>query len=468
MERTLILDTLNHVGQEVVLKGWVNTRRNMGKMIFIDLRDRSGVCQVVFLPNHAEALTEADKLGNEYVVEITGQVNQRPDKQVNPELATGTVEIEALKLKILATAATPPFEIEDEFKEEVNEELRLKYRYLDLRRQRMQRNMELRHRIVRTMREYLYGQDFYEIETPLLTKSTPEGSRDFVVPARNYSGTFYALPQSPQQYKQLLMVAGMERYFQFPHCMRDEDARGDRQIEHTQLDLEMSFVEREDILQAMEALVMYVVQQVCPDKTITFTEIPRLTYQEVMAQHNSDKPDLRKNPEDPNELAFLWVTDFPFFELNDPADEKSGWTFTHNPFSNPIAEHRDWLLNKEHIGEIITNQYDLVLNGSEVGGGSIRAHEANVLKSVLQIIGHTDENIQQNFGHMLEAFTYGAPPHGGIAFGLDRFVAMLAGEDSIRDVIAFPKTLEGRDPMMQAPSAITQDQLDELHISIST
>lgn len=466
MERTIILDTLNHVGEEVVLKGWVNTRRNMGKLIFIDLRDRSGVCQVVFLPNHAEALAEADKLGNEYVVEIKGMVNARPEKQVNTDLATGTVEIEALELKILAEAATPPFEIEDEFKEEVNEELRLKYRYLDLRRQRMQRNIELRHRIVRTMREYLYGQDFYEIETPLLTKSTPEGSRDFVVPSRNYPGSFYALPQSPQQYKQLLMVAGMERYFQFPHCLRDEDARGDRQIEHTQLDLEMSFVEREDILQAMEAMVMHVVKEICPEKTLTFTEIPRMTYQEVMAQHNSDKPDLRKNPEDPNELAFLWVTDFPFFELNDANNEKSGWTFTHNPFSNPIPEHRDWLLGKEHIGEIITNQYDLVLNGSEVGGGSIRAHEVDILKSVLQIIGHTDENIQQNFGHMLEAFSFGAPPHGGIAFGLDRFVAMIAGEDSIRDVIAFPKTLEGRDPMMQAPSTITPDQLDELHISI--
>lgn len=460
MERIWIIDTLKHIGEEVRLQGWVHTRRNMGKLIFIDLRDRTGLCQIVFLPNHKEALLEANKLGVEYVVEIVGKVNQRPAKQVNTDLATGTVEIEALELRILNEAKTPPFEIEDQFKGEVNEELRLEYRYLDLRRQRMTRNVQLRHDVIRAFREYLYQQHFLEIETPILTKSTPEGARDFLVPSRNYQGKFYALPQSPQQYKQLLMVAGMERYFQIARCFRDEDARGDRQVEFTQLDIEMSFVTRDMVITAMETMITHVLRQVVPNKTFTFDIMPRKTYQEVMSRYHSDKPDLRKNPNDKNELAFTWVIDFPFFEKTDD----DTWTFTHNPFSAAKPEHYNWLMNKEHIGEILTTQYDLALNGFEIGGGSIRNHQPDALQKVFEIMGYSAEHIEANFGHMIKALAFGAPPHGGIAFGLDRLIAILAEEEGIRDVIVFPKTLEGRDPLMQAPAEVETAQLAELGI----
>lgn len=462
MKRTYILDTVHKVDEEVLLKGWVHSRRNMGKLIFIDLRDSSGICQVVFLPHHAEALAEADKLGAEYVVEIKGRVNARPEKQVNADMPTGTVEIEALELSILNASATPPFEIADDHKNEVNEELRLQYRYLDLRRERMTKNLQLRHETVKTIRQFFYANNFLEVETPILTKSTPEGARDFLVPSRNYAGTFYALPQSPQQYKQLLMVGGADRYFQVAKCFRDEDARGDRQVEFTQVDIEMSFVDQEAVMQMMEEMIFEVIKTVAPEKKLTFTTMPRLKYHEAMEQYGNDRPDLRENPEDPNELALAWVVDFPFFEQTDAGT----WTFTHNPFSAAAPEHKNWLLNKENIGDILTTQYDIVLNGFEIGGGSIRNHEADALKKVLEIIGYDEAAIQANFGHMLEAFTFGAPPHGGIAFGLDRLVAILAGETGIRDVMAFPKTLEGRDPMMTSPSTVESAQLDELHIQL--
>jgi len=459
MKRTLILETPQHVGEEVVLQGWVHRRRNMGKLIFIDLRDASGVCQVVFLPNHTEVLTAAAALGGEYVVSIVGKVNARPPKQVNADMPTGTVEIEALSLEILNTSATTPFEIEDEFKGEVNEELRLKYRYLDLRRARMQRNIRLRSAYVQKVREYLFAKGFTEIETPLLTKATPEGSRDFLVPSRKYPGKFYALPQSPQQYKQLLVGAGFEKYFQLARCLRDEDLRADRGYEHTQLDIEMAFVDYNEVLDLVEGMVIEVVEAL--GYTIQQKPFPRLTYQEAMAKHGADKFDLRSEEDKANGvLAFAWVVEFPFFEKTD--DGK--WTFTHNPFSMPKPEHLDWLMNGTNIEQIVTQQYDLVCNGHETGGGSIRAHKPEILKATYKVMGYSEAEIQDSIGHMLEAFTFGQPPHGGIGMGIERMLMNLTNEAFLREVQAFPMTTQGHTAVMNAPSAIEPEQLNELGI----
>lgn len=459
MKRSLILDTPKHVGEEVLLQGWVHRRRNMGKLIFIDLRDASGVCQVVFLPNHKEALTVAAELGGEYVVSIIGKVNARPPKQVNADLPTGTVEIEALQLEILNTAKTPPFEIEDEFKGEVNEDLRLQYRYLDLRRARMQRNIRLRSAYVQKVREYLVAHGFTEIETPLLTKATPEGSRDFLVPSRKYPGKFYALPQSPQQYKQLLVGGGFERYFQLARCLRDEDLRADRGYEHTQLDIEMAFVDYNAVLTLVEDMVVTAVESL--GHTIKQKPFPRFTYAEAMQQFGADKFDLR-TAEDKAKgvLAFAWVVEFPFFEKTD--DDK--WTFTHNPFSMPKPEHLEWLLNGTNIEQIVTQQYDLVCNGYETGGGSIRAHKPEILKATYKVMGYSETEIQQSIGHMLEAFTYGQPPHGGIGMGIERMLMNLTNEAYLREVQAFPMTTQGHTAVMDAPTLIEAEQLNELGI----
>lgn len=462
MQRTWINETPTKVGEEVLLQGWVNIRRNMGKLIFIDLRDRSGLCQVVFLPNHKEALEEAGKLRPEFVVAIKGKVNARPEKQINKDMVTGTVEIEALELQILNEAVTPPFEVNVDT-QKVDEEMRMKYRYLDLRSERMQKNITLRHNVNAAIRTYLNERYFREIETPIISKSTPEGARDYLLPSRNFKGTFYALPQSPQQYKQLLMVGGIERYYQIARCFRDEETRKDRQPEFTQMDLEMSFVERENVMALIEELLITLVETLCPEKKIQQKPFPRLNYHEVMKEYGTDRPDLRKDKNDPNEFAFCWVVDFPFFEKT----EEGGWTFTHNPFSAAIPEHREWLMNKEKIGDIITTQYDIVLNGYEVGGGSIRNHQPEALRRVFQIMGMKDEVIEEQFGHMMKAFEFGAPPHGGIAFGLDRLIALFAGEyESIREVIAFPKTAEGRDLLMNGPSEVDPKQLSELGIEV--
>ncbi len=460
LERTLALETPKHIGQEIELRGWVHARRNMGKIVFFDLRDRSGLVQVIVAPDQSEAYAAAKEIRPEFVVAVRGLVAAR--NKPNDKMPTGTVELQATGLEVLAEAETPPFEVNTDAKE-TSEERRLTYRYLDLRRPVMRARIALRHALIRHIREFLSNQDFLEVETPILTKSTPEGARDYVVPSRIDQGRFYALPQSPQQYKQLLMVAGIERYFQIARCFRDEDTRGDRQPEFTQLDLEMSFVSREEVMALNEALLISLVKAVSPEKTIQETPFPRLTYAEAMERYQSDRPDLRKDKNDPNLLAFCWVTDFPFFEKTDAGT----WTFTHNPFSAPVAASMPDLLARKNIGSILTTQYDVTLNGWEIGGGSLRNYQPDALRAVFEIMGYTPERIKNNFGHMLEAFSYGAPPHGGIAWGLDRLVALLTNQPNIREVIAFPKTSDGRDLMMQAPGAVDAEQLRELGLSIT-
>ncbi|MEK7583307.1 MAG: aspartate--tRNA ligase [Patescibacteria group bacterium] len=457
--RTHILDTKDKVGEQVEVFGWVHTRRDHGKLIFIDLRDRSGVVQVVFTGALYE---QANQLRSEYVVKITGTVAARPEKMINPEIPTGKVELQPETLEVLSSAQTAPFPLDTDGKE-IDEEIRMQYRYLDLRRERMQKNLKLRHHVTKLIRDYLDGQGFYEIETPILTKATVDtGARTYVVPSRLYSGKFYGLPQSPQQYKQLLMVAGVEKYFQIARCFRDEDTRGDRQPEFTQLDLEMSFVEREDVMALTEALLIEIVQKLTPEKKIQQIPFPRLRYQEAMETYQTDRPDVREDKNDPNLLAFCWVVDFPFFEKT----ETGGWTFTHNPFSAPKPEHKEDLMGAKNIEHILTSQYDIVLNGNEIGGGSIRNHKPEALRAVLDIIGLSEEKIQSDFKHMFEAFSYGAPPHGGIAWGFDRFIMLLAGEPNIREIIPFPKTGDARDLMMHSPSELEEKQLKELHLQI--
>jgi len=461
MPRILIKDTIDKAGEKAAVYGWVFSRRDHGKIIFIDLIDASGILQVVFAPGNDELTKLANTLRTNDVLKIRGKIGKRPKNMINPDMETGSIELQAEKLTILNKSETTPFELDTEG-HDINEEMRLKYRYLDLKRKRLQKNLKARHQLIQDLRNQLTEEGFVDIETPLLTKSTPEGARDYVVPSRLHSGKFYALPQAPQQFKQLLMVSGFEKYFQFAKCLRDEDTRKDRQPEFTQLDIEMSFVKREDVMELNEKLMIEIVKKLYPDKKITKTPFPRLTYKESMKKHKTDRPDLRKDKDDKNELTFCWIIDFPFFEKA----ENGGWTFTHNPFSAAIPEHEEILMKKKNIEKITADQYDLVLNGFEIAGGSIRNHKAEALKKVLEIIGMSQKEIKKNFGHILEAFTYGAPPHGGIAYGIDRLIAILQGEDTIREVIAFPKTGDGRDLMMDAPSEIDKDQLDELNIKI--
>lgn len=461
MKRTWIIETIEQVGEEVQLNGWVHIRRDMGKLIFIDLRDQTGIAQVVFLPNHKEALELASTLRPEFVVEIRGKVNARPEKQVNADLATGTVEIEALELKIVSEAKTPPFEVNIDTGK-VEEEMRLQYRYLDLRSERMQRNIRMRSEFVQNCREYLFANRFTEIETPLLTKATPEGSRDFLVPSRKYPGNFYALPQSPQQYKQMLVGAGFERYFQTARAVRDEDLRADRGYEHTQIDIEMAFVTRDEVLDTIEAMVTATVEKM--GFTIKQKPFPRITYAESMEKYGADKFDMRTEEEKAaGVLAYAWVVDFPFFEKTD--DGK--WTFSHNPFSMPKEEHIEWLMKGENIEQIITQQYDLVCNGYESGGGSIRAHKPEILRATYKVMGYSDEEIESSIGHMLEAFSYGFPTHGGIALGVERNMMNLTGEEYLREVQSFPMSATGRTAVMSAPSPATDQQLQELGIQIT-
>ncbi|MFA6474032.1 MAG: aspartate--tRNA ligase [Patescibacteria group bacterium] len=458
MERTLAVETPQLVGQEVKLQGWVHNHRRLGKMVFIDLRDRTGLVQVLF----ADDLTEpANQIRPEYVVEITGTVVERKGKGANPNLPTGLVEIHAKSLSVLSEAQTPPFPINDETKaQETNEELRLEYRYLDLRRQSMRQNLALRAKVNAHFRAFLQEQGFTEVETPYLTKGTPEGAREFIVPSRNFAGKFYVLPQSPQQFKQLLMVAGVERYFQIVRCFRDEDQRGDRQPEFTQLDMEMSFVDEHEVMQLVEDMMIALVKAVTPEKHITQVPFPRIPYVEAMAKYNSDKPDIRKDKNDPNELGFCFITDFPLFEYS---EEEKKLVPVHHLFTAP--KDADLELLATDPAKVTAKQYDLALNGFEVAGGSIRNHKPEVQQQIFNILKLAPEDVTRRFGHMLKAFSYGVPPHGGIAPGIDRLVAILAGVPNIREVIAFPKTGDARDPMMGAPTELPEQQLRDVHIA---
>ena len=572
-----------HIGQEVTLAGWLNRRRDHGGLVFIDLRDRSGVVQVVANPNAApEAHAAAQEARGEYVLQVKGTVRARPEGLVNPDIPTGEVEVLAQEVKILNRAKTPPFYIYDD--SPVDEALRLKYRYLDLRRARMQGNLILRHRVVKYIRDFLDARGFVEIETPILFKTTPEGARDYLVPSRVHPGKFYALPQSPQQLKQLLMVAGYERYFQIARCFRDEDQRGDRQPEFTQLDLEMSFVEREDVMALIEEMMIGIIET-CSDRKLLAKPFPRLTYEEAMRRFGTDRPDLRFGMElvdvsdlvaesgygifsktvasggrvkglcasdcgsysrrqvdelaalaqqegakglawlalgedgevrssfakylaehevaaiverldahagdlllfvadqpkvvnatlnglrlelgkrlglrDRGVLALCWVIDFPLFEWD---EEGQRWDPSHHLFTAPMLG--DLPLLETDPGAARGQQYDLVCNGEEIAGGSIRIHRRDVQEKIFELIGLDAEVAQERFGHMLEAFEYGTPPHGGIAPGIDRLVMLLAGEPNIREVIAFPKTQQAADLMAGAPSPAEDRQLDELHIRV--
>ena len=455
MKTLYVKQTVDKIGEVVELYGWVDTKRDHKKIVFIDLRDCTGIVQVV-------GGEEFKILSSEDVVCVKGVVKKRPEKLVNLKLKTGTIEIEAKELKILNKTKPMPFPVNTNGYE-INEEARLKYRYLDLKRPRLYKNLALRSKFIDLIRQYLFSQGFLEIETPILSETTPEGARDFIVPSRLQKGKFYALPQSPQQYKQLFMVGGIEKYFQIARCFRDEDPRADRAYgEFTQLDLEMSFVERENVMKLTENLFSEVYEKL--KITIKQKPFPIFTYSQAIKKFGADKFDLRtKEEKKKNIQAFAWIIDFPFFEKAPEGD----WTFTHNPFSAPKPEFMEDLLNKKNIGSILTTQYDLVCNGYEVGGGSIRNHTPEGLKAVFEIMGLPNEEIDLKFGHMIEALSYGAPPHGGIAPGIDRLLTCITGETSIREVIAYPMTSGGRTSVMKAPSVVKEEKLKELGIKIS-
>ncbi len=469
MKRTYIKDLKGGIGKEVSISGWVSVVRDQGKMVFFDFRDMSGMVQGVVLSDKGDLVEKAKTIRPEWVVQVKGKVNKRPDKMINDKVQNGDIELEILGIEILNKAETPPFEITENTRD-IDESARLKYRYLDLRTERMQKNMRLRNQWIQKCREYLLKNNFTEIETPLLTESTPEGSRDFVVPSRIHKGKFYALPQSPQQYKQLLMVAGFERYFQLARAVRDEDLRADRGFEHTQVDIEMSFITRDEILDFLEKMFIQAAESL--GYKIKEKPFPRISYKDAVKKYGADKFDMRTEEEkkDGKTLAYAWVVDFPFFEKTDKEKgsgmEKGDWTFTHNPFSMPKAEFLDDLMNGKNIENILVEQYDLVCNGYESAGGSIRAHKPEILRATYKVMGYTDEETEESIGHILEAFKYGTPPHGGIAAGVERNIMNLTNESYLREVQAFPMTRGGQTAVMKAPKPLAEKQLKELGLKI--
>jgi len=461
--RIFSADIIKKEGEEIEMTGWVEARRDHGKLVFIDIRDRSGIAQVVF---NATDIKEAGDLRLEYLIKLAGLVKKRPVKMFNENIPTGQYEVQAKTLEIISKAEAMPIAVDGDGYE-IDEEVRLKYRYLDLRRKRMRENILLRDKAMTLVREYLHKENFVEIETPLLTKTSPEGARDFLVPSRVHHGKFYALPQSPQQYKQLLMIAGFERYFQIARALRDEDTRGDRQPEHTQIDMEASFVTEQEMRDITEGMMIYLVESL--GKKIMKKPFPVFTHEEAMKKFGADKFDMREDKTDKDTLAFAWVIDFPLFEKD---EENKRLTFAHNPFSAPKAEYVERVLSAtvgkddEELLNMRAQQYDLVCNGYEMASGGVRISTPAVQRKVFEIMGLTPEQTESRFGHIIKAYEYGAPTHAGIAPGFDRLMMILQNEPNIREVIAFPKTGDGRDPMMDSPSEVDKKQLDELGLEI--
>ena len=451
MLRTHFCGELNekHIGEEVTLCGWVHSRRDHGNLVFIDLRDKEGLTQIVFWGK--QLIKKISDLKSEYVILVKGKVQRRPKGTENPKIPTGLIEIGVSEYEVLNSSKTSPFEIAKDI--EAQEEIRFAFRYLDLRRPGVAQKLVLRHKVIKAIRDFLEKEGFIEIETPLLTKSTPEGARDYLVASRLNPGKFYALPQSPQLFKQILMISGLEKYFQIAKCLRDEDLRADRQPEFTQLDLEMSFINEEDIFSLIEELLKCLF-----DKTLNIPleiPFPRLSFQEAQEKYQTDKPDLRTDKE---KFKFLWVKDFPLFKYN---REQKRWESEHHPFTAPGDDN----IPKD-LSKIAARAYDLVLNGVEIGSGSIRIHNRALQEKIFEILKISKKESNERFGFLLRALEYGAPPHGGIALGLDRFIAILAGAESIREVIAFPKTQKGVCPLTGAPAKASAQQLKELKLKV--
>jgi len=441
-------------GKKVKLCGWIDTIRAHGKVAFFDLRDRYGKVQCVIIAKNSD-FDKVCKLNRESCVCVEGDINLRPKGSENKDFASGKVELFLDKVDIIGESAQIPFEINDNIE---NEDLKLKFRFLDLRSNRMQKNLAFRSKVSQATRNYFIDNEFLEIETPTLVKATPEGARDYIVPSRVNTGKFYALPQSPQLYKQILMISGFDKYFSFARCLRDEDLRQDRQPEHTQIDLEMSFVESEDIMNFVEEMYKNIFEKTLGIKLKKFE---RLTYEESMKKYGTDKPDLRKNKDDPNEFAFCWVYDFPLFSYD--KDTKK-WTPEHHMFSSPKKEHLKYL--EKDPGKVKGDLFDIVLNGVELGSGSIRINNPELQEKIMEVIGMNKAEAEKKFGFLLDAYKYGGPVHGGMGLGFDRLIALMLGYTDIREVIAFPKNKSAQNPMDGSPSELDKDQLKEAHINV--